>query len=241
MSNKTAITQRMESLLKAKHHFDIGKFLVFEVQFGFHVHGKDKEYCDAVLYETNGTLTCFELKATVSDFHSKAKKTLYGHKNYYVMPLEVYEKVKDEIPKSIGCMVLCDTCWFFPKDEYSASIRIEPGIRELYCIKKCVRQECAKVTETTILWSLLRSMKNRSNRNVEENTVIVDKAILNHLQIIDLKDSCIPISLRKEKTTECPAIELFVSKDDAPEDYEHLLKIIKGGSSKWQTKKYSNA
>ena len=48
---KTNLTQRLETILKWKYGFKIGKFLVYEVQFGFHQ--REAEFCDAVLYETN--------------------------------------------------------------------------------------------------------------------------------------------------------------------------------------------
>jgi len=40
-----------------------------------------------------------------SDFHSKSKKTFIGHFNYYVVTKELYEKIKDEIPKHIGVYI----------------------------------------------------------------------------------------------------------------------------------------
>lgn len=232
--SKTALTQRMESLLKWKYGFKIGKFLVYEVQFGFHQYGDNKQYVDAALYETNGHLTCFELKATVSDFHSKAKTTFFGHKNYYVMPLDVYEKVKNEIPKEVGIQVLCKTHIEYDNDDdwhLHGKTILEPGESELYTVKKCVSQKEAKVDQTTILWSLLRSMCNRSNRNVENNSVKVDKVIKDHLEIVDIHDregKLIP--LKEEKNIDCPAIQLFVPKEECPEDYETLLTIMKGGT-----------
>lgn len=46
--------------------------------------------------------TCFELKISKADFKSKNGHNFVGNKNYYVIPKELYEKVKDLIPEGIG-------------------------------------------------------------------------------------------------------------------------------------------
>lgn len=51
-----------------------------------------------------GDVYCYEIKSSVEDFRSKNGHNLIGDFNYYVMPLEVYEKVMDEIPYSVGVM-----------------------------------------------------------------------------------------------------------------------------------------
>lgn len=50
----------------------------------------------------HGDFYCFEVKSSVEDFHSKNGHNFLGDYNYYVMPEEVYQKVKDEIPYDIG-------------------------------------------------------------------------------------------------------------------------------------------
>lgn len=52
-----------------------------------------------------GDFYCYEIKSSVEDFHSKNGHNFIGDFNYYVMPLEVYEKVKDEIPYRVGVYV----------------------------------------------------------------------------------------------------------------------------------------
>lgn len=49
-----------------------------------------------------GDFFCYEVKSSVEDFHSKNGHNFIGDFNYYVMPEEVYEKVKDEIPYGVG-------------------------------------------------------------------------------------------------------------------------------------------
>ncbi len=52
-----------------------------------------------------GDFYCYEVKSSVEDFHSKNGHNFLGDFNYYVMPEEVYEKVKDEIPYNVGVYV----------------------------------------------------------------------------------------------------------------------------------------
>ena len=221
---KTNLTQRLETILKWKYGFKIGKFLVYEVQFGFHQ--REAEFCDAVLYETNGKLTCFELKQTVSDFHSKSKVTFVGNKNYYIMPVELWEKVKDEVPKEIGVQVLCSVKWEWDEGKCDHKRVLIAGDSELICVKNCVEQEKPKYDENVILWSMLRSMCNRSNRKVEENSVSVSKAVSEHLQLVSCEGKL--LKLNDEPKHENCAVELYVQKDLCPEDFKELFKILKG-------------
>ncbi|EPH95560.1 hypothetical protein D920_02382 [Enterococcus faecalis 13-SD-W-01] len=48
---------------------------------------------------------CYELKVTKADFRSTAKLSFIGHYNYFVLPQELYENVKDEILPEIGVLV----------------------------------------------------------------------------------------------------------------------------------------
>lgn len=46
----------------------------------------------------------YEVKSSVEDFHSKNGHNFIGDFNYYVMPIEVFEKVKSEIPYFVGVL-----------------------------------------------------------------------------------------------------------------------------------------
>jgi post-segregation antitoxin (ccd killing protein) len=78
-----------------------GVFGCFEVTIGWF----GKERVDFITYDTKGIWRCYEIKVSKSDFRSKAHNTFIGHYNYYVMPQELYEQVKDEIPHHIGVYV----------------------------------------------------------------------------------------------------------------------------------------
>lgn len=52
-----------------------------------------------------GDFYCYEVKSSVEDFHSKNGHNFLGDFNYYVMPEEVYEDVKNEIPYKVGVYI----------------------------------------------------------------------------------------------------------------------------------------
>lgn len=97
-----------------------GVFGCFEVTIGWF----GEERVDYMTYDTKGIFRCYEIKVSKSDFHSKAHNTFVGHYNYYVMPEELYEQIKDEIPVDIGV--------YTSKHNYVSSIKkakkIEPPI-----------------------------------------------------------------------------------------------------------------
>lgn len=97
---KTELTVEMERQIygaTAKR----GVFACFEVTIGWY----GKERVDYLTYDTKGIWRCYEVKVSLADFRSKSHKTFVGHFNYYVMSEELYEKVKDEIPKHIGVFI----------------------------------------------------------------------------------------------------------------------------------------
>lgn len=52
-----------------------------------------------------GDFYCFEIKSSVEDFHSKNGHNFIGDLNYYVMPKDVFQVVKDRIPYNVGVLV----------------------------------------------------------------------------------------------------------------------------------------
>lgn len=58
--------------------------------------------------DSKGIMKCYELKVTLQDLKSDAKKSWYGHYNYLVVSRELYNKISDwdeYIPKHIGIIV----------------------------------------------------------------------------------------------------------------------------------------
>lgn len=72
---------------------------------------KEKD-CRGCIYrhhvtETQMMVTCFEVKITMSDFHSGNGRNFCGNKNYYCIPREMASKVAEEIGKDspVGILV----------------------------------------------------------------------------------------------------------------------------------------
>lgn len=115
-----------------------GTFGCFEVTIGWF----GNERVDYMTYNTKGEFRCYEIKATKSDFHSSAAHTFCGHYNYYVMPPELYNEVKDEIPSHIGVYT------------------------EKTCVKKARRQEL-QIGEQILKDSMIRSLYREVEKQIK--------------------------------------------------------------------------
>lgn len=108
----------------------LGTFGCHEVTIGFN----GRERVDYLTYDTRGIWRCYEIKATKSDFYSKAKKTFIGHFNYYVLPGELFEQVKQDIPEHVG-VYIGRRCHKWPKRQtlkVDESVLKDSLIRSLY-------------------------------------------------------------------------------------------------------------
>ena len=104
---KTVLTKKIERALY-EYCRENGFFAVEEVTI-------NKKYgiVDTLAYSTKGTdyrgyvhtWRCFEIKVSKSDFYSKSKVTFVGNLNYYVMPYELYDVVKNDIGNGIGVIL----------------------------------------------------------------------------------------------------------------------------------------
>lgn len=97
---KTKETLELESALM-EDTIEWRKFGVPEVTIGWY----GRKRVDFMSADTKGIIRCYEIKVTESDFHSKNGHNFVGNCNYYVMPKELWEQVKDEIPAHVGVLV----------------------------------------------------------------------------------------------------------------------------------------
>lgn len=99
---KTALTLKQEELIyKAVNAEKIGLYSSFEVA----VKEDHREYIDFMTMDSNETIRCYEIKSSMEDFKSKAAKTFIGDYNYYVMPSDLYEKIKNELEWGVGVYI----------------------------------------------------------------------------------------------------------------------------------------
>lgn len=135
------ITKQLEYFLLC-HLAGTGKYITFEMevplQFYENKHwlqgyNAGKERVDAVMYNANnGKWYFYELKVSVNDFRSRAKKSFQGNYNYFVIPKELYEKVKDEISEyypGIGVLVFDENDIWCEHSKVKATYR-ELGVNE---------------------------------------------------------------------------------------------------------------
>ena len=90
-----------------------------------------------------GDFFCYEIKSSVEDFHSANGHNFLGDYNYYVMPADVYNQVKEEIPYGIGVLT-------------PISIDNPKGFSSLRSLKRS-RQKIRGKSATEMLFMMFRS------------------------------------------------------------------------------------
>lgn len=100
---KTSLTTKMEEVL---YYYcrENGDIVVEEVAMPEDQGIVDTLSC-RLTAEKQFEWRCYELKVSKADFRSKAKLSFIGNYNYFVLPAALFEKIKEEIPSSVGVMV----------------------------------------------------------------------------------------------------------------------------------------
>ena len=100
---KSKLTKTIEQEIYSAVNADkLGIYGCFEVSFG---KGYGDQYCDFATMSSDNIFRCYEIKISASDFRSKNKLSFIGDYNYFVLPAELYEAVKSEIPWNVGVYV----------------------------------------------------------------------------------------------------------------------------------------
>lgn len=98
-----------------------------------------------------GDFYCYEVKSSVEDFHSKNGHNFIGDYNYYIMPEEVFEKVKNEIPYYVGVYV-------------PIGINYEGKWYDLKSIKKAERRDRNRPVSEMLLMMFRSAARERTYR-----------------------------------------------------------------------------
>ena len=110
-----------------------------EITIGFHNNGYGNEIVDFMTMDSKGIIRCYEIKVTIEDFKSDAKKSWYGHYNYLIVGRELWKQHKDyileNIPKHIGIVG-----------------------SSLSSYRKCKRQDISQEQAMILKESMIRSM-----------------------------------------------------------------------------------
>lgn len=117
-------------------------------------------YCRTSRLGTASILvTAFEIKISVSDFHSRHGHNFCGNCNYYVLPADIYDSVKDSIPDDIGVLVFYDGT---QKRSSNSTAFPYYGLRKKReCVYKSLNPE-------EQLWLLLSTMKREQKQRIAD-------------------------------------------------------------------------
>jgi hypothetical protein len=89
--SKTALTRLAEEMLWYENA-KLGIYGCFEVTIGI----GGQEIVDFITYDSNGVFKCYEIKVSMADFNSNARKSFYGDFNYFVVTPELFKKLKEK-------------------------------------------------------------------------------------------------------------------------------------------------
>lgn len=150
-----------------------------EIPIGFYNSGKCDEIVDYMTMSSKGILKCYELKVSLQDLKSSAKKSFYGHYNYLVVTKELYDKITDwpiYIPNYVGIII-----------GYKSG---------LDSVRKAKRQNISNDTETMLKESMVRSLywkmqKYKDARSIEEQKRLKSKIREKEKDIQRLRDRAV--------------------------------------------------
>ena len=145
---KSPTTKHIEYLI-FQHTNKLGTYGCREVKIGG-VKTKrfitdNQEFVDYMTITSDGVITCYEIKSSLEDIKSNARLSFFGHKNYFIMPKGVYEKI-------------CNESWFLRKlENQTIGVISVNDFDELKIIKKCKNKNLSIGIQTILLESFAKS------------------------------------------------------------------------------------
>lgn len=146
---------------------------------------------DFMLMDSKEIFRCFEIKISKSDFYSKHGHNFVGHFNYYVMPVELFEEVKEKIPKHIGVYTWNGTYLALVKRAKKQNVE-DINILKNSLIRSLYREAC-KVKDSENI-ELINNLKNRVTKLEKESREanldyrIYKSAIREELGVVKFKE-----------------------------------------------------
>lgn len=131
--------------------------------------------------DSKGVIKCYELKVTLQDLKSDAKKSWYGHYNYLVVSRELYNQISnwnEYIPKHIGIIV-------------------GEGLKSRRKAQKC---EVAADTEIMLKESMVRSMYYKMQKYKDAQSLDKQKRLQSQIRRLEReKDNAYDRALKAER------------------------------------------
>lgn len=160
MSDRSDITNMLSLAIKMhiNPHNDTRIYWASEVTFDYATSNavrvdfmRFKPINNTVSGIEKGDFYCYEVKSSVEDFNSKNGHNFLGDFNYYVMPEDVYEKVKNKIPYKVGVYV-------------PDKINFRGSWYDLKSVKKAVRSDRTKPLSEMLLMMFRSAARERGKQ-----------------------------------------------------------------------------
>lgn len=184
-----------------------------EVTIGFYNNGHGNEIVDFMTMDSKGIIKCYEIKVTLSDLKSNAKKSWYGNYNYLVVSSELYKTV----------------------DKWIQYIPNDVGIIEGFYLngkRKCKKKEITEQCDNMLKESLVRSMYWKMEKYRDLQSIEKHKKIMSEIRRAEKeKNSYYQRLVKAEKIIS--DYETYKSADDGIKDID-LEQMAKEEKEKYR-------
>ncbi|CAM2079617.1 MAG: hypothetical protein NSGCLCUN01_03838 [uncultured Clostridium sp.] len=157
---KTELTKEIEKALRIETSKWFG---CAEVTIGWY----GKQRVDFMTMDSKEIFRCYEIKISKSDFKSKHGHNFVGHFNYYVVPKELYESIKDEVSKEIGVYIWNGKCLSLVKRPKKKELEVDISILKNSMIRSLYRDTSKIITSENI--DIMNGLKSRLAKAEKEN------------------------------------------------------------------------
>lgn len=140
---KTELTKEIERAISSETSKWFG---CHEVTIGWY----GTQRVDFMTMDTKDIFRCYEIKISKSDFKSKHGHNFVGHFNYYVIPKELYEDIKDEVDKDIGIYIWNGKHIRLAKRPKKRNLKLDIDILKNSMIRSLYRDACKVATSEDV-------------------------------------------------------------------------------------------
>ena len=157
---KTDLTKEIEKALRIETSKWFG---CPEVTIGWY----GKQRVDFMTMDSKDVFRCYEIKISKSDFKSKHGHNFVGHFNYYVVPKELYESIKNEVPKEVGVYIWNGKYLSLVKRAKRKELEVDISILKNSMIRSLYRDSCKIIASENV--EEMNRLKSRLAKAEKEN------------------------------------------------------------------------
>ena len=126
-----------------------------------------KQRVDFMTMDFKDVFRCYEIKISKSDFKSKHGHNFVGHFNYYVVPKELYESIKDEVSKEIGVYIWNGKYLSLVKRPKRKELEVDISILKNSMIRSLYRDKSKIINSENV--DVMNRLKSRLAKAEKEN------------------------------------------------------------------------